>query len=140
MTEVADADGLGNVGASGHSELHGLLDVVAILYHLCRNAARVQSPAQTEETSLMLNSRLAYQMSSPLEVSVAAATTGEQHVLNASVVSHLHGNAYLVVGVDRHAEDGLHLVMVRLDEQRLLVSELLELVGGQVQTTSAPRA
>ena len=67
------------------------------------------------------------------EVSVAAATTGEQHVLNASVVSHLHGNANLVVGVDRHAEDGLHLVMVRLDEQRLLVSELLELIGGQVQ-------
>ncbi len=67
VTEVADADGLGNVGAGGHSELHGLLDVVAILYHLCRNAARVQSPAQTEETSLMLNSRLAYQISSPLE-------------------------------------------------------------------------
>ncbi len=67
VTEVADADGLGNVGAGGHSELHGLLDVVASLYHLCRNAARVQSPAQTEETSLMLNSRLAYQISSPLE-------------------------------------------------------------------------
>ena len=30
VTEVADADGLGNVGAGGHSELHGLLDVVAI--------------------------------------------------------------------------------------------------------------
>ena len=67
VTKVADADGLSNVGAGGHSELHGLLDVVAIPVHLCRNAARVQSPAQTEETSLMLNSRLAYQMSSPLE-------------------------------------------------------------------------
>ena len=67
------------------------------------------------------------------EVSVAAAATGEQHVLDAGVVGELHGNANLVIGVDRHAEDGLHLVMVRLDEQRLLVSELLELVGGQVQ-------
>ena len=67
------------------------------------------------------------------EVSVTAATTGEQHVLDAGLVSQLHGNADLVVGVDRHTEDSLHLVMVRLDEQRLLVSELLELVGGQVQ-------
>ena len=67
------------------------------------------------------------------EVGVAAAAAGEQHVLNASLVGELHGNADLVVGVDRHAEDSLHLVMVRLDEQRLLVSELLELVGGQVQ-------
>ena len=67
------------------------------------------------------------------EVGVAAATTSEQHVLDAGVVGELHGNADLVVGVDRHAEDGLHLVVVRLDEQRLLVSELLELVGGQVQ-------
>ena len=67
------------------------------------------------------------------EVSVAAATTGEQHVLDASLVGELHGKADLVIGVDRNTKDGLHLVMVRLDEQRLLVSELLELVGRQVQ-------
>lgn len=67
VTKVANADGLGNVGTGGHSELHGLLDVVAVLVPLVQERSEVQSPAQTEETSLMLNSRFAYQMSSPLE-------------------------------------------------------------------------
>ena len=40
VTEVADADGLGNVGAGGHSELHGLLDVVAIPVPLCAGTQR----------------------------------------------------------------------------------------------------
>ena len=94
MAEVAQTDALGNVRARGHGELERLLHVVAILVPLEQEgregggrdgegrgdqgdpdeavrlaAARrtVQSPAQTEDTSLMLNSRLAYQMSSPFE-------------------------------------------------------------------------
>lgn len=67
------------------------------------------------------------------EVGVAAATAGEQHVLDAGLMGELHGDADLVVGVHRNAEDLTHLVMVRLDEQRLLGGKRLELVGGEVE-------
>ena len=119
VTEVADADGLSNVGAGGHSELHGLLDVVAIPVPLVQE--RSEGAVAGADGRNQLDVELTLGVPDVLavgEVSVAAATTGEQHVLNASVVSHLHGNADLVVGVDRHAEDGLHLGMVRLAERR----------------------
>ena len=134
MTEVANTHGLGDVGASGHSELHGLLDVVAIPVPLVQERSEGAVAGANGRDQLDVELTLGIpDVLAVGEVGVAAATTGEQHVLDAGVVGELHGNANLVVGVDRHAEDGLHLVMVRLDEQRLLVSELLELVGGQVQ-------
>ena len=106
VTKVANADGLGNVGAGGHSELHGLLDVVAIPVPLVQE--RSEGAVAGADGRDQLDVELTLGVPDVLavgEVSVAAATTGEQHVLNASVVSHLHGDTNLVVGVDRHAED-----------------------------------
>ena len=67
VTEVADATDSATLAPVAIASFMASSTLSRSLYHLCRNAARVQSPAQTEETSLMLNSRLAYQMSSPLE-------------------------------------------------------------------------
>ena len=84
VTKVADADGLSNVGAGGHSELHGLLDVVAIPVPLVQE--RSEGAVAGADGRDKLDVELTLGIPDVLavgEVSVTAATTGEQHVLDA---------------------------------------------------------
>lgn len=97
VTKVANAHGLGNVGAGSHSELHGLLDVVAIPVPLVQE--RSEGAIASADGRDQLDVELTLGVPDVLavgEVGVAAATTSEQHVLDAGVVGELHGNADLV--------------------------------------------
>ena len=74
-------DGLGNVGAGGHSELHGLLDVVAIPVPLVQERSKGAVAGADGRNQLDVELTLGVpDVLAVGEVSVAAATTGEQHV------------------------------------------------------------
>ena len=134
LGEVAQAGGLGHVGAGGHGQLEGVLHVVAVLEPLVQE--RGQGAVAGAHGGHKADGEVALGVPDVLavgEVGGTAAAHGEQHVLHAGLVGLGERAAGVVVAIDADAEDLLHLVMVRLDEQRLLVGELLELGAGEVQ-------
>ena len=134
MAEVAQADALGNVRAGRHGQLERLLDVLAVV--VPRNEERGERAVAGAHRAHELDVELALGVPDVLavgEVGITAAAASKQDVLDASLVGETHGHAHLVVGIDRHVEDGLHLMMVGLDKQRVGSGELFELAAGEVE-------